>query len=275
MITNYVFFRLVGKPISASVPGGSEILNTHVGPEAGWEANGVEYAHHKWIGHFKKREFEEALEWNKKACEIRSNDPRSGHPDTIAEKRSRALILAYLGKYDDAISDISQTLDECEAKPFSNAQGSEILFETMDEASTVHKLAGRYVLADVLSEKACKGYEAHKEKFGVTHPAALSAMLRRAMLLKDRKKLQSAKEWFDKAYICQKESDPPDFDGIFTMYQRARLFEELKLDKSSIVDAFTEVKETCDQFLKKPLGDEDEQNVSDILDLIPPWALVQ
>jgi hypothetical protein len=196
MITNYVFEITLGaKSIIASVSSGNEIQNTRVGPEDGYDENGVPYAHHKWIGYYKDRNFEEALKWNKIACKIRSDDLRSGHPDTIAEKRCRALILARLGQYDEAISDIGQTLNECEKEEglLRDTLTRKVLLETIDKASTVHKLAGSYVVADSLSEKACRGYEELK-KSGLTHPATLSAMFRRAMLLEFRENFASAKE---------------------------------------------------------------------------------
>jgi len=251
-ITNYAFGLL-----GWSFLGRNGNQNTRVGPEDGCDANGVPYAHHTWIGYFQEGNFGEALKWNEKACEIRVGDPRSGPTYIIAEKGCRALILASLEKYDEAIRDISQTLDECEKEFPASIKGDEIILETMDTASMVHRMVGRYVLADVLSEQVWRGYEGHK-RIGPTDPRTLSAMLRRAQFLRERGKHRHAKELYEKAYEYvlqkwEKPSSPPELDDILIVYHRARHLESLENDpdKSKALELYAKAKEACDKVLEK------------------------
>jgi tetratricopeptide (TPR) repeat protein len=256
------------KEFVLSLFGGNGKFNTHIGTADGCDANGIPNAHHTWIGYLGEKNFEQALEWNTKAYEfyVERNGPR--HSDTIAEKRNRALILAYWGKVEEAICDIDKTVDECREAFPPGDPGDEITLVTMDKASLVYQIGKKYYVAEALSKETCTMYEEHK-KFGRTHPSTLSAMLRRAMLLEYGKKYEDAKDLYEKAYanVCQDAARPPDLYSILIMYHRACLFDNLQDDKPKARGAYKDARDACRKFLEKDPGNE---NVCAIRDRIPP-----
>jgi len=224
--------------------------------EFGSAQKGVKDAHHTYVGYFEQEKYEEALKWNETACKICENTPGLGpmHPSTIAEKHNRALILAHTERVDEAVRYISKMLDECEEEFGPGDKNHEMILATMDKASTVHRIGERYELADMLSEQACRGYEAHK-KFGPTHSTTLSVMCRRALLLESRGKYEYAEKLYEKIYANQKvpdPPDPPDLDAILTMYYRARVSKALQ--RGITRGAYEEAKKACQLFLDKYPG---------------------
>ncbi len=120
-------------------------FHTHTSPaDDEWDANGIPHAHHTSIQYFYMNKFDEALNWNEKAYELYMGRQGSWHPATIAEKRSRAMILAYSGKVKRAIDDITKTLDECEKQFPQGEPNDEVTLVTKDIRCLVYEIVGMH-----------------------------------------------------------------------------------------------------------------------------------